>query len=62
MITFPTLYIYIYKADSCYYIFMYAVVTAYSSYEQDPKITSINSCGIYARVGIVVSRFAAETE
>ena len=62
MIAFPTLYIYIYKADSCHYIFMYAVVTADSSYEQEHKITSINSCGIYARVGTVVSTSAEETE
>jgi len=48
VITSPTLYIYIYiyKADSYHYTLMYAVVTADSSYEQEPKITF--TFGIYA--------------
>jgi hypothetical protein len=41
---------------------MYAVVTVDSSYKQEPKITSINSSGIYVRVGTAVSMFAKETE
>ena len=41
---------------------MYAVVTADSIYEQELKITSINSCGIYAQVGTAVPMSAEVTE